>query len=211
MSERTAEQVLESLREQFKKMDERNMRVVNAYHLYREVSRSVQAIKDKSSNISDLNRRRHFPLKREEIADFCCYIWKCLQSLDYTFFWLQAKSSIDELFDEDKIKQLQIQAVSETWTKDQENEISSFLMSLRFILSEGHELPVKEQRKIAGLKKRINNLQSRIVEELKYEHLNILGRQWEMNSLVRDAKPALGFNQFCSGTLGKGESGRASS
>jgi len=195
-SEKTATQILAEMQERIQKLQARDMRVVNICHVRREVSRIVQKIKDKSDNIHDLNRKRDFPLKKEEINDLLCHTASCLNKLDRYFFLLEY-IQCGNTFDDDTIRRMKSFATSLPSPRiapNDEEEISSLLTSMAFILREKNNTSFEVQRKISGLKKRIRNIQSNIMEALEYEDLDISMNWWKRDNLAQAAKPITEMN-----------------
>lgn len=190
-----AAEILAGIKERLQKLEDSNIRVVNIYSVHREVSRITQKIKDKASNISDLNKRRDFPLKKEEINDLMVHIATCLHKLDHFFHGLQYGTKGD-MFDDDTIRYMKAVATSNSvQLSNDKEEISTLVMSLRLILNEKNNMPLEEQRKISGLKKRIRNLQSKIMEKSEYEDLEISMSRWRKRHLADAAKPAMEMNR----------------
>jgi hypothetical protein len=195
---KSAEEILKGIRKRFKENKERNMRLLNVDKLYAEVARCIQPIKDKKINISKLNIKRGnhwpghegFPLQHEEISAFCGHIEKGLDKVERIFYDLKYFSS----WKGDEIRTLKIQAESHL-TEEEENEIDSFLLALRFILIKRFDMNSDFGRKVTGLKKRIKNLQRIITEEKEFEEVTIGESRYMSDQLKQKSASVLRFNK----------------
>jgi hypothetical protein len=197
---KSAEEILKGIRKRHKEIGERNMRLLNVDKLYAEIARCIQPIKDKKTNISKLNTQRGnhghcregFPLQYEEISDFCGHIEKGLAAVESIFFDLKYFSPEDQY---DKgIKELKILSESDL-TKDEENEIDSVLLALRFILIKRFDMNSDFGRKVTGLKKRIKILQRIITEEKRYEEVTIGQSRYMSDKLKQKSAAAVRFTK----------------
>ncbi len=169
-----------------RRRDERARSTVNIWNIYRDVQRLIQPMKDKKKNLGTLNRENFFPLKREEIDDFMLHIEKSTNALDHYFFNLYySKENPEELFYDDKIKFYRAHgktSIGRKLTDAERKEFEAIVMSIYMIYKECPDLRI-----INGLKTRIENIKSQIIESTKYEELRISENRYRKELLIKDA------------------------
>jgi hypothetical protein len=179
------EGALKKISDILRRREKRERSTVNIWNIYRDVQRLLQPMQDKRKNLSTLNRDNYFPLKREEIDEFLSFIYKSTDALNSYFYNLYLfKEDPEELFYDANIKFHRAhtkKTIGRKLTDGEKKDFESLMMSIYMIYKECPDFRV-----INGLKTRIENIKSQIIESTKYEELRISESRYQKDALIKD-------------------------